>query len=66
MNIIIRYKYALVLRAGLRVLRLNRKNYKLKEVAYFDTYPADTVAQFGGTWSNFPYFRSGKFHSRKQ
>ena len=47
------------------MLRLNRGNYKLKEVAYFDTYPADTIAQFAGTWSNFPYFRSGKFNNKK-
>jgi choice-of-anchor B domain-containing protein len=29
------------------------------EVGYFDTHPADDIAQFDGTWSNYPFFASG-------
>ena len=32
---------------------------RLEEVAFFDTYPQATTAQFNGQWSNYPYFRSG-------
>ena len=31
----------------------------LTEVAYFDTHPSNDVAEFAGTWSNYPYFASG-------
>ena len=31
----------------------------MEEVAFFDTYPQSTTAQFNGQWSNYPYFRSG-------
>ncbi len=32
---------------------------RMEEVAFFDTYPQSTTAQFNGQWSNYPYFRSG-------
>merc|ERR1711893_530205 len=34
-------------------------NFGLREVAYFDCYPRGTTASFVGTWSNYPYFKSG-------
>jgi choice-of-anchor B domain-containing protein len=41
-------------RSGLRILKGRHQ-----EVGYFDVYPADDEPDFNGTWSNFPYFRSG-------
>ena len=32
---------------------------RMEEVAFFDTYPQSTTAQFNGQWSNYPYFKSG-------
>jgi choice-of-anchor B domain-containing protein len=47
-------------RAGLRILDLKRIDAgELREVAYFDIYPADDEAQFNGAWSDYPYFASG-------
>ena len=34
-------------------------NGNLSEVGFFDVYPANDVANFNGTWSNYPYFDSG-------
>ena len=31
----------------------------LTELAYFDVSPECDSAVFSGTWSNFPYFKSG-------
>ncbi|MEQ8583075.1 MAG: choice-of-anchor B family protein [Marinoscillum sp.] len=46
--------------SGLRVLDMAQvADGKLRERAYFDTYPAADVIEFGGTWSNYPYFESG-------
>ncbi|WP_148898873.1 choice-of-anchor B family protein [Fodinibius salinus] len=46
--------------AGLRILSLsNVGDGKLKEVAYFDTYPAGDGPNFDGAWSNYPFFESG-------
>jgi choice-of-anchor B domain-containing protein len=46
--------------AGLRILHIDQANYDLKEVAYFDCLPtAAKSAEFEGTWSNYPYFKSG-------
>lgn len=46
--------------SGLRVLDLQRvSDGVLREVAFFDTYPAADLIDFGGTWSNYPYFESG-------
>ena len=47
--------------AGLRILHIDQKNYRLKEVAYFDCILTNrNTAEFEGTWSNYPYFESGK------
>lgn len=32
---------------------------KLRELAFFDTYPASENTQFNGAWSNYPFFESG-------
>jgi len=46
--------------AGLRILHIDQDKYDLKEVAYFDCLPtAAKSAEFEGTWSNYPYFKSG-------
>jgi choice-of-anchor B domain-containing protein len=48
--------------AGLRILEYDKKTLaagKLREVAYFDVFPASDLAEFLGTWSNYPYFDSG-------
>jgi uncharacterized protein (TIGR03437 family) len=31
----------------------------LQEVGYFDVYPVDDNPAFNGTWSNYPFFKSG-------
>jgi choice-of-anchor B domain-containing protein len=43
-------------RAGLRILSLDPRP---KEIAFFDVYPADDLAEFNGTWANYPFFKSG-------
>jgi len=46
--------------AGLRILHIDQPTYSLKEVAYFDCLPTNSpTAAFEGTWSNYPYFKSG-------
>ena len=46
--------------AGLRILNNGDiANGNLTEVAYFDTHPASDVNEFVGTWSNYPFFKSG-------
>jgi choice-of-anchor B domain-containing protein len=46
--------------AGLRVLDLrNVALPRLREVAYFDTYPSEDEATFTGAWSPYPFFASG-------
>jgi len=45
--------------AGLRVLDVGNVENSLSEVAFFDTYPAHTDPTFDGTWSNYPFFKSG-------
>lgn len=45
--------------AGLRVIDI-KDRVNPKEVAYFDVVPVgDNNAGFGGTWNNYPYFKSG-------
>ena len=45
--------------AGLRVIDVSDPTNP-KEVGYFDTVPyGDNVPGFGGTWSNYPYFKNG-------
>jgi choice-of-anchor B domain-containing protein len=47
-------------RAGLRILDSTRvAEGELREVGYFDVYPADDEAEFNGAWSVYPYFESG-------
>lgn len=46
--------------SGLRVMSLDQiENGMLREIAFFDTYPQENAIEFGGTWSNYPYFPSG-------
>ena len=46
--------------AGLRILDASAiAEGRLTEVGYFDTFPTSQSVQFGGQWSNFPYFESG-------
>jgi choice-of-anchor B domain-containing protein len=44
--------------SGLRILDISDPTNP-REVGYFDTYPADDATSFNGTWSNYPYFKSG-------
>lgn len=47
-------------RAGLRILDSKRvAQGSLREVGFFDIYPADDGAEFNGAWSSYPYFDSG-------
>ena len=44
--------------SGLRIIDVSdRKNPK--EIGYFDMVPGTDAAEFTGSWSNYPYFRSG-------
>jgi choice-of-anchor B domain-containing protein len=46
--------------SGLRILDNSQiAAGTLTEVAFFDTHPTNDVAEFAGTWSNYPYFASG-------
>jgi choice-of-anchor B domain-containing protein len=54
-----RYVYQSNYRAGLRVLDISDP-VNPKEVAHFDTAPTDdNPSGFGGSWSNYPYFKDG-------
>lgn len=45
---------------GLRILELDDlRKAKMKEVAYFDTYPPHDSAGFPGAWNVFPFFDNG-------
>lgn len=46
-------------RSGLRIFNANGNPTAPVQVGYFDTYPADDLAQFDGAWSNYPFFPSG-------
>jgi choice-of-anchor B domain-containing protein len=47
-------------RSGLRLLQIgDLAAGGLREVGFFDLYPADNAAEFNGSWSVFPYFNSG-------
>lgn len=55
-----RYAYQSNYRSGLRVLDISgASTATLQEVGYFDVYPADDNPAFNGTWSNYPFFKSG-------
>jgi len=46
-------------RAGLRVLQFIAGAVNpVREAAYFDVYPANDLANFNGSWSNYPFFPS--------
>ena len=54
------YAYESNYRSGLRILDLSDiDNDVLTEAAFFDTYPASDDANYGGTWSNYPFYASG-------
>ena len=47
--------------SGLRIFdgwRLDQG--RMREVGYFDGYPADDHTGFAGSWSNYPWFKDGK------
>jgi hypothetical protein len=45
--------------AGLRIVDITNRAQPV-EVGYFDTVPYGTnTPGFGGSWSNYPYFKSG-------
>jgi choice-of-anchor B domain-containing protein len=47
-------------RAGLQILSMEDvAQGQLREVGYFDLFPANDLAGFNGAWSNYPYFDSG-------
>jgi choice-of-anchor B domain-containing protein len=47
-------------RSGVRVLdAIHVADAQLSEVAFFDLYPTNDLAEFSGTWSNYPYLPSG-------
>lgn len=55
-----RYAYQSNYRSGLRILDISRASTaNLQEVAFFDVYPVDDNPAFNGTWSNYPFFKSG-------
>ncbi|MFP8489437.1 choice-of-anchor B family protein [Gracilimonas sp. Q87] len=46
--------------AGLQIMNIsNIANGELERTAYFDTQPGSDASLFEGTWSNYPYFKSG-------
>ena len=48
--------------AGLRILEYSNSslsNGRLNEVGYFDIRPGFDEPEFVGTWSNYPYYKSG-------
>ena len=62
MYIIGDYAYQSNYKAGLRILDVSGVGEGpegIREVAYFDTFPQGEDVQFGGQWSNYPYFESG-------
>lgn len=55
-----RYAYQSNYTAGLRVLNASTvEDSVLSEAGYFDTFPLHDLVEFAGTWSNYPYFKSG-------
>lgn len=54
------YAYQANYTAGLRVLDLRTvAQGRLREVAYFDTYPGSDAPDYDGAWSPYPFFASG-------
>ncbi|MEL6943602.1 MAG: choice-of-anchor B family protein, partial [Bacteroidota bacterium] len=61
-NLYVRGRYAFLSNytAGIRVMDLGDiANGNLSQVAFFDVYPENNGSSFLGTWSNYPYFKSG-------
>ncbi|CAD5120259.1 DgyrCDS8828 [Dimorphilus gyrociliatus] len=53
------YTYQSNYEAGLRILEINKPDWTLEEVAYFDVMPKEIgEVKFQGSWSNYPYFKS--------
>ena len=53
------YAYESNYLSGLRILDISDVKHPV-EVGFFDTVPVgDDVPQFGGSWSNYPFFKSG-------
>jgi len=47
-------------RSGLRILDVNDvAQGALRELGFFDIYPADDAPAFNGAWTSYPYFASG-------
>ena len=47
-------------RAGLRILDISKiATGDLTTEAFFDVYPADDDGEFNGSWSTYPFFKSG-------
>lgn len=47
-------------RSGLRILDASGiGSNTLREIAFFDIYPANNSSGFNGAWNNYPFFRSG-------
>jgi choice-of-anchor B domain-containing protein len=47
-------------RSGLRVLEIGDLSAGgLREIGFFDLYPADNAPEFNGAWSVYPFFQSG-------
>ncbi len=45
---------------GMRVIDISDiANENMNEIGYFDTYPQNNGANFGGTWNVYPFFESG-------
>lgn len=54
------YLYQANYTSGLRVLDIaGIAGGKIREVAFFDTYPTDNAVSFNGAWSVYPFFDSG-------
>lgn len=61
-NLYVRDQYAFLAnyKSGLRILDLSGiEQQQVREVGYFDTYPADDASGFDGAWSSYPFFDSG-------
>lgn len=54
------YAYQSNYTSGLRILNsINIQDTMLSEAAYFDTYLDNDRAEYDGSWSNYPFFKSG-------
>ncbi len=53
--------YQAAYRSGLRIYKTSAPGTPTVpvEVAYFDTWPEDDIAEFNGLWNNYPYLPSG-------